>query len=721
MNHTHSVGVQVFETRLKVFLGFAGVLLLVIVGRLIQLQIVHADYYRGRAQRGLALRPKQIPFARGSILDRRGEVLAADEPCWDVNVDYRVIAASVGDVPGDPAGGGPAGAGIGREQIRHMWTDLANFATGSPAVDVGTLRDRGRRIYDRVTAIRRAVAARRGFDGPVAEERTAHVILPGLDGPRQIAARQAFRRYPWVSVEASTKRAYANDSTPFAHLLGRLGRVDAATVAADPNADDPFARYVADEPVGIAGVEYAAERMLRGRRGQLTLDRNGQRVGDLIEPQDGQDVTLSIHADLQRRLYRLLADRIREIPESPGGAIVVLEIGSREVLALVSYPAFDPGRFHELYPTLRDDTQSWPLRFRAVANRYAPGSIIKPLVCLAGLIGGRITPESRGECTGYLFPQHRSRWRCWQIHGTTQRKAHGLINVVEALRGSCNIFMYRLGERIGVDGLCSAFEMVGFGRSSGIGLKEETYGINPTAHWLIHEKNTPVNSAHARLFAIGQGELSVTPLQAANMMATLASGRYRPVALLRDQAHQPEWILPGTPSQWAAVRRGIYAVVNDPEGTAYQYAHFTHGRFALCGKTGSATAHAWPTAYRITYVDPDGSSAVAIIPAGARRQALRRFSAEHPGVTIDASEVSVHSRWPPERSKETDDAHAWFAGYLQALDDAGHPDWSSAPRIAFAVLVEFGGSGGRTAGPIAKAVAATLLEVFGPDLDVEAS
>jgi cell division protein FtsI/penicillin-binding protein 2 len=680
-----------------------GVALAAISARLFELQVVRGKEYRRRAERALLLRPRTLPFVRGSIMDRAGEVLVRDEPCWEVRIDYRVLAADVEEEPDaikrevkrwTRADRYPEATSeeeveqAFRAELAMMWQRIAaRLARPSRPLSADLLRSRALGIHHRVRRIRRAVAARRGFDSPVAEEKDAHAVVTGLNSQEQISAREAFKGYPWVRVASSSVRRFAGDGTPFAHVVGRMGRVDATDVASDPNAEDPFAKYRADERKGISGVEYAAEQRLRGRRGQMVADRRGNALPeDFIEAQEGQDVALTIHAKLQRRLYRLLGDSIRQVPESAGGAIVVLEVPTREVLALVSYPSYDPNRFGELYLGLRDDTIALPLWFRAVASRYPPGSLVKPLVCLKGL-----TSE--------------------------QRMAHGSINVVEALKGSCNIFMYRLGERLGVDRLCDAFDMVGIGRESGIGLPEESLGINPTPDWLMGEKGTGVYPGHCRLFAMGQGEIAVTPVQAANLMATYANGRYRPLTLLRREEPAPEWTGLASEAHWTAVRQGIYEVVNDPEGTAYKYARFTHDRYVLCGKTGSATADPWPTAYRIPYVDERGADRIAILPAGARKPAIERFMAEYPGATFDKEKVEVASRWPlyppPEGGNHS---HAWFAGFLQATGADHQPDWSLTPRVAFAVLIEFGGSGGRTSGPIARTVAAEILNVLGTDL-----
>ena len=725
-----------FERRLRSLLLVFLVAMAAILIRLGELQILRADYYRDRAEQVLRSRPRSLPFVRGAIRDRLGHTLVRDEPSWHITLPFDVIAA---DATSDSAMIRTAarrwlrGTAPGRnpEQIDalflskldDMWRDLALLLDSSAPQGAETLREVAREIHDRVSRIRAAVARRRGFDAPVAEEQDAHTVIPELDADLQIRAREVLRPYPWLSVEPTSHRRVVDDAEPMAHILGRMGRVSAADIESDPDADDPFACYLPDESVGVSGVEWLAESRLRGRRGRVTLDRDDDPIaGEDIVAQNGLDVALTVHGELQRRLFDLLADTVAEVPQSSGGAIVVLDVATREALALVSYPSFNPGRFDEDYATLRDDTERLPLRFRAVSSRYAPGSIVKPLVALAGLTAGIITTDSREDCTGYLFPEQTTRWRCWEIHGTSQRMAHGPVNLVEALRGSCNIYMYKLGQRLGTDRLCSAFDMVGVGRSSGIGLREENVGVNPTAEWMLTHKSTHPTASSARLFAIGQAEVSMTPVQVANLMATYASGRYRPVTLLHTDTSSPQWTLPGSSRDWRAIREAMFDVVNHPDGTATDFAKWENPRYALMGKTGSATANRWPTAFRLPYVDSTGREAVAVVKAGAASEAVERFARENPGATFDPDAVTVESRWPRIASPDGRDyAHAWFGGILQEIDSNGAPRWSAEPRVAFAVLVEFGGSGGRVSGPLARRVAETLVDVLGPELRADHS
>lgn len=726
-----------FEKRIKGLIAVGGLALLIVAGRLVQLQLFQSDYYRQRTELSVLLKPRILPFVRGSITDRSGEVLVSDEPCWDLRMDYDVIAAEFESQPEmEPRlikkfkRSHRYGLTISDEEIKQafrdelyqMWVQLAEFALNQQLIHEINLRDQAYDIHRKISRVRKIVAHRRGFDAPVMEELLAQTILAGLRGDQQIVAREMFAPFPWLHVVPSSVRKIQPELDAFVHVLGRMGRVNAKVVENDPHAHDPFAKYKAYEKLGISGVEWLGESLLRGRRGQITLDRDGNIVPEEdIEALHGRDVSLTIHAPLQRRMYQLLEQIVLDISESSGGAIVILDVSTREVLAMVSYPGYDPNQFDKIYADLRNDTERLPLRFRAVSNRYAPGSTIKPLICLAGLMNGVITLDTRETCTGYMFDDYRDGWRCWRIHGTNQRKAHGSINVVEALTGSCNVFMFRLGEKLGIDRVCSVFDMIGIGRGSGIGLKEENFGINPTPSWLMTHKNAPVTRGSARLFAIGQGEVSMTPIQVANMIATYASGKYRPVRLIQHGEPTPEWTLPGNELHWRAIRRGMYGVVNDVNGTAYQFAHFVNDRYALVGKTGSATAYPWPTTYRIPFIDENGARSYAIVKAGAKARAIDRFEREYPNATYHRKEVEVARRWPASKpSSGEHHSHAWFGGFLQRLDAYGNPDWSIQPKLAMAVLVEFGGSGGRVSGPLGKKIAGVLIEMFGDDLNVDA-
>ncbi|NOX58309.1 MAG: hypothetical protein GXP29_05545 [Planctomycetes bacterium] len=709
---------------LLMMLGFASAILVV---RLIDMQIVHAHVYQLQAERALLLRPQVIPAVRGKILDRLGNVLVSDEPCWNIKVHYSVLSMDPDRLDAmintlylrHDYGKGKSEDEVATafaNDLRFVWRELEGFCVGGAE----ELQQKADAICRRTKAIRKAVAKRRGFDAMVREERTSHTIIEGLNDQQQISARVAFSRFPWVSVENATRRVNRG-GPPLAHVLGRTVPVTAEYIAKDEFADDELRSLTGTDRIGGSGVEFAAESLLRGARGAFHGNRAGEVLRD-TPPAAGMDVHLTIRADLQRRVFEMFGEQLARLPYSLGGSVVVLDARSRECLALVSYPSYDPQTFGENYDELRRDSKRVPLTFRAVAKHYAPGSIVKPLVCLAGLITGKITTDTTFTCEGALFPNDPDHWRCWAAGGTSVRQRHGPQTPMQAIKHSCNIFMYHTGQLLGANTLTTFFDKFGLGRSSGTGLREEVEGINPTNSYMA-AMNRPLTPGSARQFAIGQAEVSMTPIQAANLMASYATGEFRHVTIVRELADPIVWKLPGTPAFWRVAREGMFGVVNEPDGTAYMHARLPPDTgCVLFGKSGSAEAIPAPVSYRIPYGDAKGRERMAIVSATTMRDATASFVADHPDAAFDHRDVQVNERWPaqpPENGRQH--SHAWFVAYLQPAGANGRPLWNEEPRIAISVMVEFGGSGGRVGGAIAKEIALDLLDVLGPDLDPDHS
>ncbi|GJM26077.1 MAG: hypothetical protein DHS20C16_24920 [Phycisphaerae bacterium] len=716
-----------FEQRLKILLAMMGFALAILVVRLIDMQIVHARMYEEQADKALLLRPKIIPTVRGRVLDRTGKLLVSDEPCWDIKADYGILS---GDESYHDAmvrrlkRNNYYGKNLSKEEVARRfdsdidrtWFDLSSFFENG----MEELQEKADTICARVIAIKEDVSRRLEFPALVREERMAHAVLKGLTDQQQVAARDILSKYPWVKVEDSNKRVYWAGA-PFAHILGRIVPVTAEHMNSDVYADDRLRSLRGTDRVGGAGVEYSMEVQLRGTRGEFKENRAGDDLGS-VAPVPGQDVHLTIHSKLQTRLYEMFGKQFETLPYSVSGSIVVLDVRTRECLAMVSYPSYDPKFFRSEYNALRDDTKRNPLAFRAVARHYAPGSIVKPLVCLAGLIDGQITLDSTFTCQGALFPSKPDSWRCWAAAGSSVRKHHGAVTASEAIKYSCNIFMYNTGQLLGANTLTNYFDMFGLGKLSGTGLREEVRGINPTPGFMdsIGRALTP---GSPRQFAIGQAEVAVTPVQAANLMASYATGKFRHVSLVRGESDPPVWELPGDSAYWRAIRNGMFGVVNDSDGTAYTQARIPiETGYVLIGKTGSAEALPAPVSYEIPYEDLDGSQHVEIVYANTKRDAITFFLDKHKDATFDPRAIDVAQRWPATLAEHgRKHSHAWFVAYMQKADANGQARWDQDPSIAFAVMVEFGGSGGRVSGAISQKVADVLLDVLGPDLDPDYS
>jgi penicillin-binding protein 2 len=466
--------------------------------------------------------------------------------------------------------------------------------------------------------------------------------------------------------------------------------------------EDEQARYRPGDQAGISGVERLGENTLRGKRGFQESYRDG-RAKDQAPPVDGLDLQVTIDVDLQRQVAEVLSAAVAGHPPSTGASCVVIDVSSREVLALVSVPTYDSTRLGGDYAALRDDARRRPLLFRAVAEEYQPGSILKPVALLAGFANNVVSPEQAALCEGQLIPGV-DKWHCW----THWRglPGHGYLAAEEAIQHSCNVYFYGLGQRINADRLTSFYHDFvlgpgsGSGRPRGTGLIEERLGIIPTRDWMQTNRRRKFRPADGRNYAIGQGEIQFTPLQAANMFATIAAGRYRdPTIVANDPRDRPSIPIEGVSSTaWSLTRRGLYRCVNEPGGTAYQYARLE--ALEICGKTGSAQCVPRVVRQRFTFRsgDGDGESGVVSIIAStleAARELLGLGSAVKP-----VKREAVERYPPPDPESGKTPTHAWFAGFAPYR----------SPKVALTVIVEHGGSGGRTAGPVGRKLFEMLLE-----------
>lgn len=722
-----------FRRRLIALLVLLALVFGVVVLRLGQLQLVWGQYYTQLAADSL-VRPEQfLAPTRGAIRDRWGQLIAADRPAWEITVRYEVLAEDAGYLrrlarlqredglfpPDLPIGEVVARLG---EQIDQMWPKIAPLAE----VPVEKLFDRRDRVLRRVSAMKRYLQRFEPITR-IREEQIGHAVASGLSQQAAVEARLALADLPWVAVVPGTRRSYV-DAEPLCHLLGRLGPITAENIADHPPAinGDPLRGYGPGDLVGIAGVEKLAESALRGRRGLVRPLRDG--TFDLrIEPVDGHDVRLSIDAELQRQIWRRLGEAVESNPTATGGSAVVLDVATRQVLALVSYPTYRPGQFDRMYPALRRDTRTLPLLFRAVAGEYPPGSPFKLVAAVAGLASGTIDPQETIFCQGYLH--NPEAFRCW-IYQRPGPKQHGPLDLVGGIKNSCNVYFYTIGERLGVDRLCQWYELLGIGQPPVIGLPEERVGINPTPEWIQRHRRRGVQTADARLFAIGQGLPLITPLQQANVAASLASGEWISPQILLDGGPEPVCRpLPIKPELLALVREGMWKVVNEPGGTAYRGARLTESPYRedldLFGKTGSAETSRRVTEWRyrlvldehepmtliardddefrdqLAGIDAELAKDVAIIASADHPRRVARLQDERPGVVVFERRPAAY--WPPRLAEDEDvPTHAWFMGFVQRREP-GHG--GGRAQVAMAVIVEYGGGGPSVSAPIGQDIA----------------
>ncbi|MBW2229264.1 MAG: penicillin-binding protein 2 [Deltaproteobacteria bacterium] len=583
--------------------------------RLFWLQILEGEDLRVRSQRN-SVRNLKLEAPRGEIVDREGRVLATTRPAFRVRV-----------IPNDV------------DEAGFTYTMLGDLL----AVDGAELEQKVGR--------------------PTGRSRFHPVVIDG-DLSYEQRARVETHRYALAGVvtDMTPRRDYLGASLA-AHLLGMIGEIDAHELE-----EEAFADYRPGEIIGKFGLEARLESHLRGRAGgrSVVVDVAGREL-DLIgevEPAPGGRVVLTLDLDLQRVAEEAFRSDDPEEPDKMG-ALVAIDPRNGEILAMVSRPAYDPNAFAggidlETWSALVGD-QWKPLRNRAIASQYPPGSTYKAIVAVAGLAEGKIDPEETVFCPGW-YRMGRRVYRCWK------RGGHGEVDLDQALSGSCDVYFYTLGVELGIDTMAKYAAHFGLGKKTGVGLAAERPGLIPTREWKERTRREAWIKGETVSAAIGQGFNLVTPIQLANAFAALGNdGRvYRPRLVKRfetwdgDVVIVPEIVEPKIaeidPAVLARVRQGLAAVVNDLHGTG--------GRarvpgVVVAGKTGT-------------------SQVVAL-----------EFTKD-----LEEDEIPIRFR-----------DHALFAAFAPV----------ESPEIAVAVVVEHAKKGGGTiAAPIAQKVLAKYFEKHPP-------
>lgn len=568
--------------------------------RFAKLQVSDHELYASRADDN-RIRLQALAPNRGLILDRRGRVLAENLPA------YRLVV-----VP---------------ERTPSLDDTLDEL---HELVEIGA---------DELERFERQRQRSRRFE--------ALTLKSNLE-PEQVARLAAQRhRLPGVEIEPYLTRHYPHGEI-LAHVVGYVGRVDERDLRRLP-----IERYRATTHVGKTGAERSFEDTLHGQPGFERVETNAQgrvlRVLERSTPTPGSDVALTIDLDLQLAAVEALG--------SFSGSVVVLEVHTGEVLALVSQPGFDPNLFvhgisRQDYSLLLTDRQR-PLFNRFLSGGYEPGSTIKPFLSLAGLETGAITPDQRVFSSGYFqLPGHSRRYRDWR------RGGHGWVNLEMALAESVNVYYYQLAVELGIDRIARELALFGFGRSTGLDLPGESNGVLPTRSWKRATFGEAWFPGETVITGIGQGFTVVTPLQLAHATAALAGrGRTAPPRLNGAVATLPVQMVEHRQAHWDAVFAGMASVVHGPTGTARAIAPDLPERIA--GKTGTAQVFG--------------------LPDDEIERALR------------AEEIL------PEHLRN----HALFMGFAP-FDE---------PRIALSVVVEHGGGGSSVAAPVAAQVIARALEL----------
>jgi penicillin-binding protein 2 len=749
---------SMFHRRLALLWVVAAAVTLLLTGQMTKLAVGEGKDRRAAAQRRLDL-VTVLPTTRGRILDRHGRVLAVDRPSYDVAVSYGVIT-------GDWAFG--EAKDRARSADREAWSamspqqrdeaiarHLPHFQERIDAVWEAVIAHGGidrPELERRLDAIKQQVqtTAAAVWDRqfrqevrlgrateqdaafrprPIREQRDSHVILPRVPNTVAFAFRRlaeqlpglevqdAQRRdYPWTTAEVTLDRSTlprpvrSSQTITIAvegvadHILGSMrDEVWAADVERRPFKDPAtgaidLAGYRLGDAVGNRGLERAFEDHLRGTRGLLRKRLDSGQV-ERKPHQPGADLHLTLDMALQAQVQAILSPQLglatvqqwhagwsgngqprpTGLPQGTplNSAAVVLDIHSGEILAMVATPTLAMGRAAPW--SCRDgDLPPWN---RPAEVAYPPGSILKPLVLTAAVSEGVHGLDEPIVCNGHYLPDRQDVARCW-VYRAPILGTHGPLQAEEAIARSCNIFFYTLGDKLGMPRLSAWLRRFGLGSHVDVGLLHETLLegghtalVGESAGSLPGEREmTRLALAGELRFAsvilgTGQGPVTWTPVQAANAYATIARG-----GIVRDPsliARRGERLVPPRPdvsldgALVESILRGLRAAVSEPHGTGHHISY--------------------PDGTRENIINAEGITVWG--KTGTAQAPPRKFDLDCDG-TIDA--------------RLDDPSHAWFVG----LVGTGTED--AEPAYAIAVVVEYGGSGGRTAGPIANQIIRAL-------------
>ncbi len=606
-------------------------ILLAIIGvycmRLLMLQIVNGDYYQQLSQQG-SVRRQTIKAVRGEIVDRNGVPIVINEVGYNVIVDAAYL-------PSDPTSS--SSGEESDEQTRNdvlldlvkllqeqgeEWLDTLPITTEAPfqfegtATSVSNLKSLlGVGEYTTCEDVFHWLIERYHLEGYTEEEARIlagirygmetqdfsvtypYTVAEQISDDTVIKLEENSFRLPGVRVEQSTSRKYTMPDIA-EHIIGEVGPIYAEEYATLKEKG-----YSMNDQVGKSGVELAMEDYLRGTDGTriLTFDEDGNVIDSEIETEavPGNTVQLTLDIGLQQVAETSLEEEILHLQDilaegrggdTNAGAAVVINCKTGEILAAASAPGYNLDTYHELYNELLQ-TDGNPLFPRATQGSYMPGSIFKPIVASAGLQEGIITRDSTFYCNHYYTYYSGYTPSCLGTHHD--------INVIGAIRNSCNVFFFETARQLGIDRLNEYAEMFGCNQATGIEIPESTGQL--TSPETSEKFGTEWFEGNVVQAGIGQLDTKITPLQMANYTATIANRgtRYK-LHLVKSlmnytadetvQAFSPEVAMqvPVSEENFEIVIDGMQEVMT---ATNQSIKYFGNYPISLAAKTGSPQAN----------------------------------------------------------------------------------------------------------------------------------
>jgi len=520
---TRREDVKLAAGKIAVFQYAAVIIFLFLITGFWNLQVQNEQMYNEQAERN-RIRQLPIPAPRGKILDRDGRVIV------DNHSSYSLILA--------------------RENLKTE--------------HLRTIADGLNLDYDDLAARVQRFTSRPKYDPIIIKEELTPAELSFVESHRDF--------FPEMELIPSQRRLYPQNGFA-AHVIGYTGEIS------EQELDSPdFAKYSQGNVIGKFGIERQYNDTLMGVDGerQVVVDNRGKtrRVLANKEAIPGKDLQLTLDLDLQA---------VAELAmEGKNGAVVAMDPRSGEVLAMVSRPTFDPNKFavHIKSSDWREiaGNPDHPLLNRAIQAQDAPGSTFKPLVAIAGLESGAIDDQFTVHCSGGAS-FYGSYHKCWQKGG------HGTVSLHRGIQQSCDVYFYNVGDRTGIDKIAFYANQAGLGEKTGVDLPHEAEGVVPSSAWKIRNFRENWYAGETISVAIGQGAVTVTPLQLARAYSWLMNGGtwHQPHLVKGGKYREHSW--PLSPDNVAKVIYGTWGVVNEGGGTGVRA---QLPGLNVCGKTGTA-------------------------------------------------------------------------------------------------------------------------------------
>lgn len=658
----------------------------ILIVRLFNLQIVNGSTYRETSNTRLS-RESKIEAARGNIVDRSGNVLATTTTTFNLEL-YKTKSDDESlnkcilnliellnkykkEYPDNfPVNEDSTGFKIQGEELSKWLTKYRLNQNATPEEVVKYFKNKYKITNEDIKDVRKIIAIR--YEITTKGYSSTKSITLAKNVSREIIAQISERNsdFPGITITTDSERKY-NYGTLASHIIGYIGKISENEY--NNNSDI----YDNDDYVGKTGIESSMENYLRGKDGteEIEMSVDGTVTGESTtnEAVQGSSVVLTIDAGLQEVTENALKNNIEKIRnggfsksyDAKGGAVVVMDVKSGEVLSMASYPNYDPsvwvgGISKSDYQAIKENNS---LYNKTISGSYAPGSIYKMVTAIAGLQTGAMSISEKINDTG-VYTYGNNTWKCWYY--TDYHRGHGYLNVSGAIQHSCNYYFYEVARRMGIDNLAKYAKYFGLGSKTGIELPSETAGTLASKE-ASEKQGKAWNGGDVLNAAIGQGDNDFSPIQIAKYISMVANGgnKIQPTIVktilnsdgtevskgdIRNYAKEKLGLTNDTSEDVQidqenlnAVLEGMKSVTDETGGTAYNI--FKNFNIEVGGKTGSAEAgknvNAWFVGFA-PYNDPEIAVVVLVENGGHGNytaEVAREIIAEYFGMNINANEI----------------------------------------------------------------------------------